>query len=185
LRHGCKTVWGRAALRALLFPALVPNAQAAALQISAGYGQDIDVYAVNLQLDRLAPIHQFEAWALTGHLELGVGQFQGHHSSSSNPTTRAVAALAKLRWQRRAFSALAPFVEFGLGGAHFSNSVLGDNRELGGTFEFTEVLRTGCRFGDRERFEIAIYGQHFSNAGLQRVNDGLTYAAMSFAWYFR
>jgi hypothetical protein len=174
-----------AAFGALFFTALAPSVQADALRISAGYGQDINLYAVNLQLDRRAPIHEYQAWTLSAHLDLEFGEFQGHRSSVSYATTRAVAAIGKLRWQRRAASGLSPFVEFGLGIAGFSDTLLGGDRQLGGAFQFTEVMRTGFRFGDRHQFEIALYGQHFSNAGIHHVNEGITYAAVSGAWYFR
>jgi hypothetical protein len=161
------------------------TAQADDLRIEAGYGQAIHVYAISLQLDRHAPIHQYQAWTLTGHVDFTLGEFQGHRSSSSHATTRALWAIGKLRWQRRESSGVTPFAEFGLGIAGFSDTLLGGARQLGGTFEFTEVLRTGCRFGERKQFEISVYGEHFSNAGLAHVNDGITFAGLSFAWYFR
>jgi hypothetical protein len=163
----------------------VPRVHADALGISAGYGQDINLYSVNLQLDRHAPIHEYEAWTLSGHLELEFDEFQGHHASTPHATTRAVAAAGKLRWQRRPATALSPFCEFGLGVAGFSDTLLGGARQLGGTFQFTELMRTGVRFGGQKQVEIALYGQHFSNAGLYHVNEGITYVALSLAYYFR
>ncbi len=58
-------------------------------------------------------------------------------------------------------------------------------RHLGGGFEFTEVVGGGLRFGARRQWEVGLYGQHFSNAGLHRPNEGITYAGVSMAWYFR
>jgi hypothetical protein len=188
LRH-CREAGPRphklAAFSAIFCLALAPRVHADALRIGAGYGQDINLYAVNVQFDRRAPIHEYQASTLSGHLDLEFGEFQGHPSAGSHSTTRAVAAILKLRWQRRAASGLSPFLEFGLGVAGFSNSLLGGDRQLGGTFQFTEVMRTGVRFGDRHQFEIALYGQHYSNAGIHHVNEGITYVALSGAWYFR
>ncbi len=165
--------------------ALAPRVHADALRISAGYGQDINLYSVNLQLDRRTPIHEYQGWTLSGHLDLEFDEFQGHRSSNPHATTRAVAAVAKLRWQRRPASGLSPFFEFGLGVAGFSDTLLGGARQLGGTFQFTEVMRTGVRFGAQKQFELALYGQHFSNAGIYHFNEGITYVALSFAYYFR
>ena len=138
------------------------------------------------QLDRASPLHEYAAWDLTAHVDLGVGEFQGHRASSaSQNTTRALAAIGKLRWQRRAAQPLAPFVEFGFGLAGFSETTIGGVRHLGGDFEFTEVLRTGVRFGSHLQYEIGVAGQHFSNAGLFPPNEGITYVSLSGAWYFR
>jgi hypothetical protein len=173
------------AIGALFLMALASRAHADAVGIGAGYGQDINLYSVNLQLDRRAPIHEYVAWTLSGHLDLEFDEFQGHHASTPHATTRAVAAAAKLRWQRPPAPALSPFFEFGLGVAGFSDTLLGGARQLGGTFQFTELLRTGVRFGGQKQFEVALYGQHFSNAGIYHVNEGITYVALSLAYYFR
>ncbi len=165
--------------------ALARGVPADALRVSAGYGQDINLYGVNLQFDRPSPVHEFEASTLSAHLDLEFDEFRGHVASVSNATTRAVAAIGKLRWQRRPAGGPSPFVELGLGVAGFSDTLLGGSRQIGGTFQFTEVLRTGVRLGAHEQFEIALSGQHFSNAGIHHVNEGITYAAVSGAWYFR
>ena len=177
-------------LRRLLLVTLLPAAGAAtahadAVRVSIGYGQGANLYAIALQLDRRAPLHQFARWTLTSHLDLGVSEFQGHRSSSRYNTTHALAVVPKLRWQRNATPLVAPFIEFGLGLGGFTETTVAGTRHLGGDFEFTELLRTGVRFGDRRQYEIALTGQHFSNSGLNHPNDGITYAGISLAWYFR
>jgi hypothetical protein len=173
------------AVAALLPAAFASLSHADALRVTAGHGQGIDLYAVVLQLDRSEAVREYGTWVLTSHLDLGIGEFQGHRSSPSPNTTRALAAIGKVRWERTRTSALVPFVEFGAGLSGFSETTIGGVRHLGGGFEFTEVLRTGIRFGDRRQFEIALAGQHFSNAGLSWPNEGITYLAVSSAWYFR
>ena len=59
------------------------------------------------------------------------------------------------------------------------------NRSSGSSFEFNELMRLGIRFGARRQYEVTIGGQHFSNAGLHPPNDGITYAAVTGAWYWR
>jgi len=171
---------------ALFALALAPLARADAVRVTAGYGEGINLYALVLQFDRAAPVHEFVAWDMTAHVDLGVGEFQGHRASStSQNTTRALAAIGTLRWQRRAVQPLTPFVEFGFGLAGFSETTIGGVRHLGGDFEFTEVLRTGVRFGSHLQYEIGVAGQHFSNAGLFPPNEGVTYVSLAAAWYFR
>jgi hypothetical protein len=171
---------------ALFAVALAPLARADAVRVTARYGEDVNLYALVLQLDRASPVHESAAWDLTAHVDLGVGEFQGHRSSSaSQNTTRALAAIGKLRWQRRAAQPVAPFFEFGFGLAGFSETTVGGVRHLGGDFEFTEVLRTGVRFGSHLQYEVGVAGQHFSNAGMFPPNEGVTYVSFSGAWYFR
>jgi hypothetical protein len=175
------------ALASLLLAALLaPVARADAVRTTVGYGEGVDLYALILQIDRASPVHQYAAWDLTAHIDFGIGEFQGHRASTaSQNTTRALAAIGILRWQRRAVTALTPFVELGAGLGGFSETTVGGVRHLGGGFEFTEVLRTGVRFGAHREYEIGIGGQHFSNAGLFPPNEGVTYASLSLAWYFR
>jgi hypothetical protein len=173
-------------LAALLWMILsTPIARADALRVTYGYGEAIDLYAIILQLDRRKPVHQYARWTLTSHVDLGIGQFQGHESSPSHQTTRALAGIGTLRWERRPTTPVVPFVEFGLGLSGFSETTIAGIRHLGGGFEFTEILRSGFRFGERRQYEVSLSAQHFSNAGLHWPNEGITYAGVSAAWYFR
>ena len=76
------------------------SSDADAVRITAGYGQGISLYSVALQLDRKKPVHEYTLWRLTVHVDLGAGQFQAHGSAPSHDTTRALAAIGKLRWER-------------------------------------------------------------------------------------
>jgi lipid A 3-O-deacylase len=164
---------------------LASVAQADALRLDVGYGQGVELYAIALQLDRSSPVHRYDIWTLTTRVDFGISDFEGQHSDSHGQSTRALSAVGKLRWQREAATALRPFFEVGLGLGGFSQTTIAGVRHLGGGFEFTEVLRSGVRFGQRGQFEVALLGQHFSNAGLNRPNEGITYAGASIAWYFR
>jgi lipid A 3-O-deacylase len=160
-------------------------AQADAVRVSVGYGEGANLYGIAVQLDRRQPLHRYARWTLTSHVDFGVSEFQGHRSSSRYNTTRALAVVPKLRWERTATAGLTPFVEFGLGLGGFTETTVAGVRHLGGDFEFTELVRTGLRFGGRRQYEVALTGQHFSNAGLNHPNDGITYAGLSLAWYFQ
>jgi hypothetical protein len=132
------------------------SSDADALRIAAGHGQGVNLYAVVLQLDRSKPVHMnTSCGGLTVHVDLGVGEFQGHRSASSHDTTRALAAVGKFRWERISNPRWSPFIEFGLGLGGFSETTIAGVRHLGGGFEFTEVLRTGLRFGARRQFELS------------------------------
>jgi hypothetical protein len=169
--------------RAAVFVALGPlttasPARADAVGVFAGHGQDTDQYGIGIQLDRRTPVHDYVSLTLTGHLEFGVGEFQGDKGAISHNTIRALDALAELRWQRRANGPVVPFVEFGTGMGGPSEVTINGDRHFSTAFQFTEILRTGVRLGPDERFDLAVGAQHFSNAGLKRPNDGITYAGL-------
>jgi lipid A 3-O-deacylase len=181
--QGCgRNRWHLAVALPLLL--LTASTHADALRASIGHGQSIDLHAISLQLDRTTPVREYSTALLTAHVEFGVGEFQGHPSSTSHATTRAFSVLAKLRWEPRAQSPITSFAEFGLGFGVFSDTLLGGARRIGSSVEFREALETGIRFGEHHQYELAVFGQHFSNAGLSHPNQGVTYAGLSAAWYY-
>jgi hypothetical protein len=180
-RRGC-AAWRVAALLACAGASV---ARADAIRVGAGHGDSTDDYGVSIQLDRLDPIHEFEHWTVTGHAEFGGGEFQGHRGAVSPNTVHALAAVWTLRLQHAPVGRVQPFVDFGIGGGGLSEVTINGDRHFSSSFQFTEVLRTGIRFGARLQYELAIGAQHFSNAGLSRPNDGITYGGITAAWYWR
>jgi lipid A 3-O-deacylase len=170
----------------LLMPLAVSQpALGDAVGIFAGHGQDTDQYGIGIQLDRGAPVHEYAGSTVTAHVELGVGEFQGHAGSISHNTIRACEALGKVRWNRRSVGSVAPFVEFGLGMGGLSEVTINGDRHFSSSFQFTEALRMGLRLGSTGQFDVAVGAQHFSNAGLSRPNDAITYAGFLVGWRWR
>lgn len=173
--------WCVAAILAAAGPSV---AHGDAIRVGVGHGQSTDDYGVSIQLDRLDPIHEFERWTVTGHAELGAGEFQGHRGAISPNTVHALAAVWKLRLQHAPYGRVQPFVDFGIGAGGLSEVTINGDRHFSSSFQFTELLRTGVRFGGKRQYEFAIGVQHFSNAGLSRPNDGITYGGVTAAWYW-
>jgi lipid A 3-O-deacylase len=130
-------------------------------------------------------VHEFEASALTAHLEVGAGEFQGHKLDIAHNTVRATEALGELVWSRRTAGRVIPFAEFGMGAGELSKVTINEDRHFSSKFQFTEVLRAGVLVGPAHQVGIAIGAQHYSNAGLSRPNDGITYAGLIVAWHWR
>jgi hypothetical protein len=158
--------------------------RADAVRVGVGHGQSTDQYGVSLQFDRAAPVHESARSRATAHAELGAGEFQRHRGSIHHNTVRALAAVA-LRWQRPTSRPVEPFIDAGLGLSGLSEATLNGDRHFSASCRFTELLRFGLRFGSRQQFELAVGTQHFSNAGLRRPNDSITYAGVSAAWHWR
>ena len=172
------------ALLGVLPIASSPAARADAVGVFAGHGQSTDQYGFGIQLDRRTPVHEYPGSTMTAHLELGIGEFQGHAGAINHDTIRACEALGKLRWQWHSNGPAAPFVEFGIGMGGLSEVTLNGNRHFSTAFQFTEILRTGLRFGGRQQYEVAVGAQLFSNAGLSHPNDGITYAGLLAGWHW-
>ncbi len=66
-----------------------------------------------------------------------------------------------------------------------SEVTINGDRHFSTAFQFTEILRTGVRFGSQKQFDLAVGAQHFSNAGLKKPNDGITYAGLIAAWHWQ
>ena len=92
--------------------------------------------------------------------------------------------LQSCAWNPRAPRSISPSAEFGLGVGVLSDTLLGGARRIGSTVKFREALETGIRFGVHHQYELAVFGQHFSNAGLSHPNQGVTYGGVPAAWYY-
>jgi len=91
--------------------------------------------------------------------------------------TRSVEPIEQLTSRHDTTRALG----LGLGG--FSETTIVGIRHLGGSFEFTELLRTGLRFGTRRQFQLALSAQDFSKCWAEPAQRGDT--GLSGAWHFR
>jgi len=49
------------------------SSDADAVRLTARYGRGVNFYAVALQLNRRQPVHEYQQWRLTIHVDLGEG----------------------------------------------------------------------------------------------------------------
>jgi lipid A 3-O-deacylase len=94
-------------------------------------------------------------------------------TQSVNDVVWNAGALAGLRWPLAAESRWQPFIEFGVGAALFSHVKIGD-RNLASALLFDERLAAGIALDPVGRYQLAVYAEHRSNAGLKEPNQGLT-----------
>jgi len=152
--------------------------------VGVAHGQDADQYGVQVQIDRRAPIREWSTSALKAYGIVGVGEFHGRKHGVPEHTVRVLGLTGVLRWEHDRIANVRPFVDFGLGVGGLSETSINGNRDFGGKFEFNEVLQVGVRFGPRDQYEINARAQHFSNAGINPPNDGMTYGGVGFTWYW-
>ncbi len=152
--------------------------------VGVAHGQDADQYGVQVQFDRRAPLKEWSSSDLKSYWLIGVGEFQGREDGMPQKTVRVLATTGVLRWVHARVAGVRPFVDFGIGVGGLSEKTINGNRDFGGKFEFNEVAQAGVRFGHRDQYEVNVRGQHFSNAGINPPNNGMTYAGIGFTWYW-
>jgi len=161
------------------------SAHADAVRVGYAHGQNTDDYGVEVRFDRDAPLREFTSSLLTTAVDVGAGVFQGHKEDSAHNNVKTLFVTGTIRWSRAPTGRVQPFAEFGLGLSGLTEQSINGDRHFGSSFEFNELIRLGLRFGERRQYEVTVGGQHFSNAGLHPPNDGITYAAVTAAWYWR
>ncbi len=179
-----------AAARAIAAAVLCATAAAAnaadnaSLDISPGYGDDVDVLALMVTFDRGAPLVERATWRLTAQYEFGVTVFHGTRTDIGGYKTIAgFGAMPVLRaeWPQGRWPV---FVEAGIGAMLLTHTKLQLDHQFSTAFQFGEVLGVGTRFGDRSQYELGLRLQHMSNADIKAPNNGLTWGALRFAWKF-
>ncbi|MEE8342692.1 MAG: acyloxyacyl hydrolase, partial [Gammaproteobacteria bacterium] len=81
-----------------------------------------------------------------------------------------------------------PFLEVGTGVSIFSNRRLANKganpRFFGTRFQFMTHAGAGMRFGDQQQFEIKIRKYHYSNANVDRRNQGMDLYLLTYGYWF-
>jgi len=183
--RGATTTFRSTLIAAALAMSAISTAHADAVRLGYAHGQDTDDYGIEVRFDRDAPLREFKSSLLTTAVDVGFGVFQGHKHPSEHNNVKALFITGTTRWARVPKGPVQPFVEFGLGLSGLTEQSINGNRSFGSSFEFNELIRLGLRFGDHRQYEVTVGGQHFSNAGLHPPNDGITYATLTGAWYWR
>lgn len=81
-------------------------------------------------------------------------------------------------------SSRSPYAEIGVGLHLLSHSSVSPLRRFGGSFQFSEHLGAGIRFGTRRQFDVGYRFEHISNGGLRHPNKGITYGLVRFGTRF-
>lgn len=88
-----------------------------------------------------------------------------------------------LRWRPSDATWNRTFVDVGLGIQLLTHTSIGvtpdKSRYFGSAFQFGERIAGGFNFGPHDTWELAVLVQHVSNAGINKLNYGLTYVGLS------
>lgn len=159
------------------------DSAAESVAVSLGYGDHAEIAALLMQLNLRAPVREFEASKLTGHVDLGVGYLRGHAGWTDNNEIVAAGVTPLLRLQFPN-DRTTGFFEGGVGFRFLSATSIYDTRRFSTAFQFGEILGIGMRFGAAQAFEVGVRVEHISNGGIKRPNDGLTFAVIRFGYHY-
>ncbi|NTV12233.1 MAG: acyloxyacyl hydrolase [Zoogloea sp.] len=111
-----------------------------------------------------------DGWHATGEVELQLGQIRATGGIDDGDRMGQAGAFINLR-AAQGNAALRPYFEVGAGGNLFSQVHLG-GKQFSSAFQFGEHLGIGMISPDQHWLAGVRYA-HYSNANIQRPNDGL------------
>jgi lipid A 3-O-deacylase len=166
-----------AALAASLF---VPEISAAgwfdSVTVSVGGSSDFGTPArIGLRGDTDHRWFESDTGYLSTYYELAIN----HFSDSVRPAT-AISFSPVLIYHFKTKGKLKPFVEFGAGVSYFSERNVG-LRKSATHFQFEDRIGAGFRSG---RHDWTLRYMHYSNANIEKPNDGIDMVMISYGYKF-
>lgn len=147
---------------------------AAGVTLSAGRGIDSDLVAgrVGAAFPWQVSWLPTERWHLSGYWELSYAHLHDEDTDDGQNSPHLIAFAPVFRWQQKNMSALAPYLEFGIGASLWSQT-RADQRKLATAFQFEDRLGIGVRFGQNHAYDIKYGLFHYSNASIKAPNAGV------------
>ena len=114
-------------------------------------------------------------------LDAAVGYWRGRGTPTENGVVWDGSVTPVFRWTFEKPATPRLFVEGGLGVHLLSHTRINNDRIFSTAFQFGEQIGVGVSwFGQKNEYELVLYGQHVSNANIKLPNWGLTYPALLF-----
>ena len=111
-----------------------------------------------------------------------VAYWWGKGKPTENNHVWDFSATPVFRWTFAKPEAPRVFVEGGLGVHLLSATRINNDRIFSTALQFGEMVGIGTSFGPRNEYEVRVYVQHVSNAGIKMPNWGLTYPGITFSY---
>ncbi len=169
------------------------------IKMSVGRGSD-QVDALRISAEWVWPYRWYhrKGWLFSGYWEVGLNHWHNNIKPPRNFKENAnathemwvVDATPVFRWQRETPTVLGliPFLEIGTGVSLFSNRRLAskgfDPRMFGIRFQFRIHMGAGFRFGEAQQFELILRRYHYSNANIDRRNQGMDLIMLAYGYWF-
>jgi hypothetical protein len=170
----------QAALLTIAFMALMPPARGASLapdgvSLTIGDGNNVTIYGVATHWDSLCSCSALKELGFDTRLVAQVSYWNGREHPAVRNSLWDASLTPMLRWVGPQAAGVRWFAELGVGVHALSATRINTERNFGSAFQFGETGGTGIAFGERQRYELGVYVQHISNAGIKEPNNGITY----------
>ena len=147
--------------------------------VTAGHGDDVTVYGIartwNLSRAAVDNSRSPREIRIVGQL----AYWQGNERPTAHGSLLDISLTPMVRWTIPALGSSRFFAEGGVGGHLLSKTRINNDRVLSTAFQFSEQIGAGVTFGPNDRYEVGLYLQHVSNAGIKEPNPGLTYSGIT------
>lgn len=155
------------------------------IAVEGGTGDDgVDMVRVAVQWDWKKPLYQGRNWHLGAHLDLGLGYWTDNAAPGRNDDLFEIGLTPVFRVQRDAGVFRGIYGEAAVGAHLLSHTSIGDRR-MSTAFQFGSHAGVGYRFGTKDAFDVSYRFQHFSNASIKRLNQGINFNQIRLQYHFR
>ena len=168
------------ALLTVVFMAVMPAARGAALTpdgvaLTIGDGNNVTIYGVATHWDSLCTCSALKDLGFDTRLVAQLAYWHGREHPAVRNSMWDASVTPMLRWIAPQMAGVRGFAELGVGVRALSATRINTERNFGSAFQFGETGGVGIAFGERQRYEVGVYAQHISNAGIKEPNNGITY----------
>lgn len=155
---------------------------------------DYHNYRLAVVWDWDADVALSENLKLDGYFELAGSLWKGYGVSKDKPATNAkdqsrvisFSPVLRLTSRQPVFASARPFLDIGAGAAWLSEinleKELTTEINMGGRWQFELRLMAGMQFGERQQYELSYGWYHYSNAGINEVNESMDFHLLTFGW---
>ena len=176
---------------AMVAAALAFSPMASAVDgVSFEYGKsdstnaDVKLYRVGAQWDWNKRWFDTGSWHLGGYWDVSLGYWNNDSASKTHSSITDIGLTPVFRFQQNNPSGVSPYLEAGIGFHLLSATSVSTERNFGSSFQFSDHLGAGLRFGDKGRYDIGYRYQHLSNAGIKDPNQGINFHQLRLQYHF-
>ena len=144
-----------------------------------GNGQRVDIYGVGGVWRPGGQAEKFGRSDIEWRVQADVMSWVGHPTATDERVLWDIGLTPMFRWYPGSDTGKGFFAEGGIGAQILTHTKIGVGyehwRNFSTAYQFGERAAIGTTFGPDDRYEIAVFVQHVSNARIKDPNDGLTY----------
>ncbi len=117
-----------------------------------------------------------------GYWELGLANWQGHGDGAKNLWDLSLTPVFRL------YPTIGPgpvmYLEGAVGVHLLSQNKINSTRNLGGNFQFSDLIGLGLIFGDHAQYDLGYRLEHVSNCDLETPNPGINFNQIHLSYAF-